>query len=254
MKIEFLNGGRFISRGYGIHPCRKIDSYEIILVNRGRLSIYEEETDFLLEPGDWLLLEPGKQHGGLLKYPADLSFFWLHFHADAAPGAGKTGHAVRFERMAEYFNLLLAEQREMPEDKTGENLLLRLILHECGRYAVPPAEAPGLAAAAMNEIKTGFSGRLTRALLGEKLNCNADHLGRVFRNFYGESVTSAIKRTRLEYAARRLSESVDPVKSIIYDSGFNDPAYFRRSFFQLFGMTPHEYRRVESREIHLNTE
>ena len=41
--IEALNGGLFISPGYGTHPTRTLDSFEIIFVTDGVLKMFEGE-------------------------------------------------------------------------------------------------------------------------------------------------------------------------------------------------------------------
>ena len=81
MLYEICNGGRFISRGRGQHPTRRIDSDELIYVLRGELAIFEEKQSFRVAAGEWLFLRRGRRHGGLALYPRNLSFFWLHFRA-----------------------------------------------------------------------------------------------------------------------------------------------------------------------------
>lgn len=42
LPIRVQNGGLFISRGVGSHPARKLQSWEIIFVEKGTLTICEE--------------------------------------------------------------------------------------------------------------------------------------------------------------------------------------------------------------------
>jgi hypothetical protein len=46
LPIKVQNGGLFISRGVGSHPARKLTSWEIIFVEKGTLTIREENTLF----------------------------------------------------------------------------------------------------------------------------------------------------------------------------------------------------------------
>ncbi|MGP0806328.1 AraC family transcriptional regulator, partial [Escherichia coli] len=48
LPIKVQNGGLFISRGVGRHPARRLESWEIIFVEKGRLAIQEEERIFLV--------------------------------------------------------------------------------------------------------------------------------------------------------------------------------------------------------------
>lgn len=83
LPIKVQNGGLFISRGVGRHPARRLESWEIIFVEKGRLTIQEEERIFLVDAGESLLLWPNRQHVGVEDFPADIKFYWLHFEVKA---------------------------------------------------------------------------------------------------------------------------------------------------------------------------
>ena len=51
LPIKVQNGGLFISRGIGSHPARQLQSWEIIFVEKGTLTIRKAVTFFLLVPG-----------------------------------------------------------------------------------------------------------------------------------------------------------------------------------------------------------
>ncbi len=74
-----LHAGLFVSPGWGRHPDRMADSWEIIVVERGRLGLAVGEVDHDLGPGDWVLMPKGVRHRGTRDYPRDLRFAWLHF-------------------------------------------------------------------------------------------------------------------------------------------------------------------------------
>lgn len=65
LPIKVQNGGLFISRGVGRHPARRLESWEIIFVEKGRLTIQEEERIFLVDAGEFITLaEPTTCWGG----------------------------------------------------------------------------------------------------------------------------------------------------------------------------------------------
>ena len=64
--IVVENGGLFSSRGRGSHPQRVLKSYELILVRRGNLRLKEGDRCFTLQPGETLVLFPGRLHRGIL--------------------------------------------------------------------------------------------------------------------------------------------------------------------------------------------
>ena len=255
--FQMTNAGRFISRGYGRHPTRTIDSWELIYVLSGELELFEEKEDFSLRTGDRLLLRPGRLHGGRSAYPAGLSFFWVHllpkdeearFRLDRMTSCGRT---ARPERFAAYCMMLLAEQRD-GVSRTAD-LLVELLLNEAELplSGNPPPER--LAARAMEEITLHFEESISTSSLAEMLGCHPDYLGRVFRRNFRCTVVEAINRERIRHSCRLLENPLLPVKEAGFESGFNDDAYFRRCFRREMGCSPREYRRLRCGE-HRNTE
>ncbi|MBR7121227.1 MAG: helix-turn-helix domain-containing protein [Lentisphaeria bacterium] len=243
-----LNGGRFISRGKGRHAVRTIDSDEIIFVVKGTLTMFEETRFFDLHAGDYLLLRRGKRHGGILDYPPGLSFFWLHFNSngDFPENMPPSGHAARPEQLAIYFQSFLAEQQEQFPDEKNKSLLLELILRELTRPGTlsPVHQFSTLARRAGELIKLRFADHtLSLNSAAGILHCNTEYLGKIFHLHYHETFTSQLNRTRVEYAAKLLTESNNSIKEIIFECGFNDPAYFRRIFFRRFSATPTAFRK-----------
>ncbi len=258
--VEFIHAGRFVSRGRGRHGIRIIDSYELIFVQSGTLEMFEAERNYAVPAGSFLLLHPGLRHGGLSAYGNDLVFFWCHFlprgvERKARLEAMDSCRAVvRPERMGEYFQLLLSELREVGSGCSAD-LLAELLLAEAER--IPPGGAggvmPELAVRAREYIALHFEETLSTAVLAEALHCNADYLNRLCRRCWGRTVTEEINLARLRYACRLLPAGKLSVKEIAFESGFNDPAYFRRRFRREFGLSPAEYRAAHSLG-HVNTE
>lgn len=261
--VELIHAGRFVSRGRGRHGTRIIDSWELIYVSAGTLEMFEEKREFSVPAGSFLLLRPGFRHGGLSAYDRDLVFFWCHFlprspeRQKRLDAMDSCRAAVRPERMGEYFQLLLSELREVGTGNSAD-LLAELLLAEAERTPQGGTEeggeiSSGLAFRAREYIALHFEESLSTAVLGEALQCSADYLNRVCRHAWGHTVTQEINLTRLRYACRLLLAGKLSIKEIAFESGFNDPAYFRRRFRREFGLSSAEYRAAHSLG-HMNTE
>ena len=74
LPISVQNGGYFISRGIGRHPARKLTSWEIIFVEKGKLTIQEENRVFEVQAGESLLLWPQRRHQGIEDFPPIYAF------------------------------------------------------------------------------------------------------------------------------------------------------------------------------------
>lgn len=285
--LQFQNAGFFVSRGRGRHADRIISSHELILVERGELAMYEEDREFHLCAGQTLLLFPGRRHGGLAPYPANLRFYWMHFNpvsADAfqPPDASKIverkmrNHCgVRiFQHAApgDPGRLLWVLRRLLDDQETGRiaplssSALLTLLLVELGIPApagrvqdVTQERGHGVGteerlAQHIDEIiGTRFHQPLNVSAIARELRYNPDYLTRLYRRARGRPISEAVHLRRLRQARQLLLEGTMNISEICLECGFGDPAHFRKVFRRHEGVTPGEYRGLCAR-MHINTE
>ncbi len=260
--LEALNGGLFISPGYGRHPERVIDSHELIFVRSGVLGIEEEGVDYRLPAGRTLVLEAGRRHRGTLDYSTELSFYWCHFRLTEAGAASSTElpksvSLSRPERMTELFRLFFADQDSPRRPNPALGRLVELMLLETLEGVAPDARPLGekeesLAVAALRLMKAKFRDpRFGSSALAKELGCNPDYLNRVFRRVKRSSITDFLQRLRVDFVAQLLLEGRGNVEEAAMDGGFSDRTYMRRVFKKLKGMTPKEYRELHLK-LHIN--
>ena len=262
IQLKANNAGRLISRGRGGHISRIIRNWELIFVLKSRLEMFVGGESFDVTAEHCLLLPPGIRHGGRGGYTPDLSFFWIHFlPADRKSEQYLKKMPRRFKamnpaRLSEYFQLFLSLQEDSPEDEEGLDMLVQLILHEACRKTGENSTAKELPPLVQHLRKTlflRFREPLSTSLLAKELQCNPDYLGRLYRNYFNESITDALNRIRIRHAAELLRTSSLNVAQIADEVGFNDPAYFRRRFFRCYAMSPGAYRKLKMQEF-VNTE
>ena len=63
VNLTFSNMGLFDTESPWTHPVITIDSFELIFVTEGTVSLYEGEKIFELNKGEMILLFPGVEHG-----------------------------------------------------------------------------------------------------------------------------------------------------------------------------------------------
>lgn len=244
--FHFINAGKFISRGCGRHITRVIDSVELIYVISGTLDMFEEEQQFHLKAGDFLYLYPGRCHGGLQPYPQNLSFFWGHFQGDVdflKQHFPQCGYAGRTERIGDYISILLAEQ-DQPDHPQNCDLLFALLMNETQLQKNDPQQIySNLAKTAERIIKLRFRESVSSGKIAEELQCNADYLGRVFKQQFHCTITEYLNKVRLKHAENLLVSGYSSIKEAAYNSGFSDMAYFRKCFLKKYAMRPGEYRK-----------
>ncbi|MBR2426154.1 MAG: helix-turn-helix transcriptional regulator [Lentisphaeria bacterium] len=261
-EYKVQNGGRFISRGRGSHEARIIRSWELIFVLQNELHMFVDQENYIVPQGYCLLLPPGIRHGGTQSYPRTLSFFWIHFEVmnsaaeqflQSLPRSSAVENPIR---LSEYFQSFLALQNDVPDDVVGLNLLFSLILHETYRNDQKRLESdtvPDILLRLRKMLSLRFAEDVSTSVFAQDLHCNADYLGRIYRRYYGESVTDTLNRIRLKHAAHLLLNTSLNIKEIAFQCGFNDPAYFRRRFLREYAMSPGDYRKQKT-SGHINTQ
>ena len=78
--------------------------------------------------------------------------------------------------------------------------------------------------------------------LASRLSISYHHFRRVWKEMVGQPPQDYLIAQRLVLAARRLRMEQGPIKQIVYESGFRDPAYFCRRFSLRYGMSPRAFR------------
>lgn len=68
------------------------------------------------------------------------------------------------------------------------------------------------------------------------------HLARVFRRFYLCTIGEYVRRLRIEFACREVSLTDRSLTDIAVTAGFYDQGHFSRTFKQIIGLTPGQYR------------
>ena len=264
--IEASNGGLFVSRGVGVHPSRRIQSYELIYVRQGCLKLHEDGRPFEVNAGETLLLWPGRLHGGTSPFAPDLKFYWVHFTMPETALTGTSSDVTleipqhaRVERpdhLSGMFQRLLNDQQIYGVQPLPDSLTILQMLWELKRSRVAATAVDGapqqLAASADRWIRTHFHEAISASSIAAHLGCNPDYLGRVYRAVYGHTLTDAVHERRMLHAAIVLAEDRLTIAQVAYECGFEDSGYFRRLFKKSKGMTPNAFRRLHLR-VHINT-
>jgi len=94
-----------------------------------------------------------------------------------------------------------------------------------------------------------FRSHLRIADIGTAVGMHPVHVARAFRERYHVPLGTYIRRLRLEWAARRLVDSGQPLADIALEAGFADQSHFTRSFRCMTGVTPQRYRETRRAAI-----
>src|SRR5262249_40908413 len=129
--------------------------------------------------------------------------------------------------------------------RTGDDTdaLLFDLLGACARMPRGCA-APGGLPRAVDLIRSEFREPLRSSQIAARSGVHPVHLARVYRRFHGESLADCLHRLRVQHAARLLTNPDLTLAAIGAESGFADQSHFIRTFRQLIGTTPGEFRQL----------
>lgn len=95
---------------------------------------------------------------------------------------------------------------------------------------------------ALEFINDQFSEPLTLSAVARSVSVHPVHLANTFRRRYGCTVCEYLRRRRVEFACNRISTSNDSLAEVALAAGFTNQSHFSRTFKQITGMTPGQYR------------
>jgi AraC-like DNA-binding protein len=117
------------------------------------------------------------------------------------------------------------------------NILMEL------KRALPRNRLPASLSRAMELVEARLPGRLTTHDLCDAAGVCSSRLHLLFRGHLGLAPMQYFSRRKMEHAAAKLLDPELSIKEVAYRMGYDDPAYFTRTFVSAMGVPPSEYRR-----------
>ena len=186
------------------------------------------------EGAEVLVIQPDPAQGELLAAAAPLLSSAAHLRV---PAAGRCAQAIVRELTAPDAVSRLAI----------ESLALELLTEACRRCRVPADPAPWLAIV-HEYIEEHFLEPITMFELVRVSRVHPSHLGREFKRRFGCSPVAYLRRLRLEWAARQIRDTGQPIAAIALTAGFCDQSHFTRAFTRFAGRPPASFRRAGRRD------
>ena len=244
--IYFSNMGLFDTEADWTHPTVTVDSYELIYVTEGAVSIREGNDRFDLNRGEMLTLAPLVEHGGTEVSHGHTAFWWLHFYSDAfnkldfpkryTPPAPDTEKAFKEIMHLSLKNPLLAELE-----------LCRLLLSSGGERD----SHSKLAYELDDYIRINARFNPSVALLSRRFGYNPDYLSRIYKSEFGCDLKTGIVKHRLTLIESLLVNTDCSIKEIAAECSFDGENALIKFLKYHKGTTPTLLRNKFYR-IHMN--
>ena len=94
-----------------------------------------------------------------------------------------------------------------------------------------------------NFVKYNFKDEITLNQASEKVSMTTPAFCRYFKKNTGKTFIGYVNEYRINHACKLLIETNNDIKSICYDSGFNNFSNFIRFFRRYHGLSPKQFRK-----------
>jgi AraC family transcriptional regulator len=95
-------------------------------------------------------------------------------------------------------------------------------------------------------IRDRFAAHFSLSGIAEAVGVHPVHLAQAFRKYYHCTIGDYVRTLRIGYACRQLRFSDLPLCEIAQRAGFADQSHFTRTFKQMVGVPPSQYRQTVS--------
>lgn len=248
LSIEYESCGKFHTRDKWIHPNRTINSYEIILVEKGLVYIQEENTSYSLECGDLLILSPNKRHFGTKEIDMNISFYWVHFNVSDYSLLNINSTFFKLNdsyKIANLFKQMIHSSYSPEHPKEYVNLLTVQILMELkiieNRYA---NSFRPLMKNVAEYIRINSDKMLTVYDVANHFQYNEDYLSKLFKSTFKINLKEYIINQKIERAKYYLLNTNYTIKQIALLLNFNESNTFIKYFKYHENITPTNFRNL----------
>lgn len=251
--VNLTQRPNIIQAGYAIHGTQEVESYQ--LRNLWCLHLYDYEADlkldgvyFSIEKGSISLAAPGAK---LVYHFKDLSpHFFFHFtlenqsEADAQlpyfsePGSNDANLRLRLENAV----LQWSENKLWSEIRLWDGLWA--LRQQYINQENNPAQEPKFTAIseAISYIERNLASSLSLGDIAAITGYSPNHLNRLFKKRFNQTVSAYISSYRMHRAAHWLKHTNWPIKRIAYEVGFHDLHHFNKAFKRTHQIAPRSYR------------
>lgn len=127
-------------------------------------------------------------------------------------------------------------------------LLQQLVYHVLAEQEKPDQSAP-FSDDRVTSMTTCIARRYAEDLrleaFADQLELSKVYLGALFKRHTGLSFRQYLTNARLNAAEDLLCSGKYTINEIAYLTGFQDPSYFSRVFYKMYGVRPGKYKRIE---------
>lgn len=266
MAVEFnsntklLMGGSFSGNTSWDKLSSSVDNcYKLYHVRKGKISISDAEFTSDLHEGKLYFINGYKLKSQ--KCLEDFEVDWIHFFPESLyftyilkmmPCVQElacdefASFSACFQKLAPFFEKRLDENESrfvQLEIQALACFTIAKIYRKTGHFVIREYENLQRVLPALEFIAENYTQNISLESLSQECNLSPNYFHRIFTGVFDVSPLNYIRNLRMDEAIRQLVYTSQPVKSIAYNVGYEDEAYFSRVFSKMFETSPGAYRK-----------
>lgn len=254
-----------------MHMNRILMDYELFVQTRGTLYIADEQQRYVLKEGDYLLMPPRTKQFGY--ETSDCSFYWLHFLQWNDEGDSRTidpdsnSHepdtiSIPSTGTLRYPDKLIVMMKQLQDSVRSYrepmliNYMATTILCELSNQVSRKTDIPERKLKQLqlyNDIVDYIQWHRFDSLkvsdIAEHFGYNAKYLSHLFSTISGMPLKQYLIHQKIEAASFLLTDTNQTINEIALQLNYHDSHHFMKSFKQVTGLTPTEFRNAYANRL-----
>lgn len=223
-------------------------SFELLRLQKGGLKACVDEREFIMEPGDMILILPYEVHSytNLGQAECQVNVFspdYIQEFYKMIPKKALNRPVFRLDdQMFSHMEKHLFLDSSKPLfSKSCLYYIAAMLLEESG-LSMRKAPSSDLLHQILLYIQDHYLEDLTLQDLAVHLGYNRLYISRFINSRLGLSFTDLVNQHRINYSTHLLRTTDTPVSDIAFACGYNSLRSFNRCFKEIHHLTPREYR------------
>jgi len=260
-----------------IHADRVLDFNVFIYIVSGRMKIWENGIEYVVDEQNAFFLKKGLHHYGRDEIAAGTTWYYIHFHGGYDTGGQEQGSYFElssysplsaageftekdYERYIRLPKLIKVDNPRLIERKLDSltqicrsandlrmaylsygtmELFFELFMQK--RNQPVPDKDDIITRRIILYLESNTSRNLSSRDISGHLCMNYNYISSVFKGKTGMSIMEYHEKIRMNEAARLLMHSSMNISEVSNKLGFDDPLYFSRVFKKVMGYSPSDY-------------
>ncbi len=239
--VVFSYAGLFRSETEWIHPRKTEKTYEIICVTKGKVYISEGDNEYLIEPGQVLILSPNVLHYGT-RITSDVGFYWVHFTVKEGDLPFNKRYFESFDGVYLFKELLHYNNLPSIPDYAVNSVLIHILAVLCHLSEKSESSYNSIVETLLEWMRINADASLTVKAVADHFGYSPDHINRICKRNCGICARALINNYLLVKAKELLVNTEKYVKEIAAELAFPSDKAFIGYFKYHEGRYPSDFR------------